>query len=629
MDEYKYIDMDAVEKYGCGELEDAYKFFGCHYVPQLEMHRFAVWAPAAKAVSVLGDFNDWNPEANAMQRVGSGAWVGFVRGAEKGHIYKYAITSERDNTVLKADPFAFHCETGPATGSKVWDIDGFTWHDSDYREKMRQLDVLNSPMSIYELHVGSWKKKENEKYPWYRTVARELAEYCNDMGYTHVELLPVMEYPYEGSWGYQVTGYFAPTSRYGTPEDFMYFIDTLHGAGISVIIDWVPAHFPRDAHGLALFDGTALFERSDPDMAAHPDWGTLIFDYSKGSVQSFLLSSAALFLDVYHVDGLRVDAVSSMVYLGYSRGGNYHKNQYGGDTDLGAIELLRRINAMAAAKGAITVAEESSAYPGVTAPASEGGLGFTFKWDMGYMHDTLDYFELDPLFRKGSHGKLTFSMMYAFTEHFILAYSHDEVVHGKKSMLNKMFGEYDDKFATLRTLYAYQYGHPGKKLNFMGSEFGQFIEWDYKKELDWFLLDYPRHAEMQRYVRELNKLYTSHKAMYAADTGWHGFKWLNVDDADRSSIAFMRMGGGESIVCVCNFTPVNWKLQIGLPTAGRLDMLLNSDEYRFGGKGTALDKTVESTEKPFLEFKYSAMIDLPPLSALYYKFTEENYGSGT
>ncbi len=628
-----YTDNAAIERFVSGESRDAYKCFGCHYIPQMNAHRFTVWAPRAEKVSLVGDFNGWDTTACPMQRLDNGAWTAVIEGAQQGQIYKYAVTGRSGYTVWKADPFAFHCETGPATGSRVWDISGFEWTDGQYIKSRGELDVFNSPMSIYEMHIGSWRKDEGVEFPWYRSVADELAEYCTDMGYTHVELLPVTEYPYEGSWGYQVTGYFAPTSRYGTPQDFMYFVNRLHESGIGVIIDWVPAHFPRDQHGLPMFDGTPVYERDDPKMASHPDWGTLIFDYDKPHVQSFLLSSAAMFIKEYHIDGLRVDAVSSMLYLNYGRGNDFTRNREGGDIDLGAIELLQRVNSMAEELGAITIAEESTAYPLVSAPARDGGLGFTFKWDMGFMHDMLDYLNLNPLFRRGSHNRLTFSMMYAFSEHFVLAFSHDEVVHGKKSMVDKMFGDYDQKFATLRTLYGFQYAHPGKKLNFMGSEIGQFIEWNPKREIDWFLTKYPRHAEIQRYVRELNHFYSGHPAMYSRDTGWHGFKWLNVDDRDRSSIAFMRMSDDEYVVCACNFTPMSWELQAGLPGPGTLTLCLNSDEYRFGGTGQELETVLESEKKPFLEFKHSVLLQLPPLSALYYIFTpgeeEEDDEPGT
>ena len=614
------VDFAALERFGRGESADAYKVLGCHRADETE-YRFTVWAPNAAAVSLIGDCSGW--QHIPMQRLDCGAWT-VTAAAKPGDIYKYAVTDHAGRTVEKADPFALHCETAPANGSRVWELGGYEWHDADFLAARAKRDPVASPMSVYELHLGSWKAPApGAEFPNYRDMAALLADYCRDMGYTHVELLPVTEYPYAPSWGYQVTGYFAPTSRYGTPQDFMYFVDTLHAAGIGVLTDWVPGHFPRDAHGLAQFDGTPLFERSDPKMAAHPDWGTLIFDYEKPEVRSFLKSSACLFLDEYHIDGLRVDAVSSMLYLGFGRGGDFTRNRFGGDIDLGAVTLLQEVNALVSARGGVSIAEESSAYPRVTGAPSDGGLGFTFKWDMGFMHDTLDYFALDPLWRKGSHNKLTFSMMYAFSEHFVLAFSHDEVVHGKKSMLDKMPGSYDEKFANLRALYGYQFAHPGKKLTFMGSDFGQFIEWDYRKELDWFLLQYPRHAEMQRWLRALNRFYTSHRAMWEQDDSWAGFDWLNVDDADRSSIAFLRTSKrGQRIVCACNFTPRTWELQIALPGAGTLTKLLSSDEYRFGGTGADTPEMVTADDVPFLGHSHSAFLTLPPLSCTYYRFRE-------
>ncbi len=616
MDNCTGLDFPALERFCRGESTDAYKLFGCHYVDS-ETCRFTVWAPRAQAVSLKGDFNGW--AALPMQRLDCGAWTVVCGGVRDGHVYRYEITSPQGRAFEKSDPYAVHWETAPANGSKVWDIRGYSWRDADYLARRRGRDVLNAPMSVYELHLGTWRDgAEGALYPNYRDTAAALAAYCADMGYTHVELLPITEYPYEPSWGYQVAGYFAPTSRYGTPQDFMYFVDTLHAAGIGVIMDWVPAHFPRDSFALSCFDGTPLYERDDPGMAAHPDWGTLIFDYEKPAVRSFLKSSAAMFIEEYHIDGLRVDAVSSMLYLGFGRNGQFRRNREGGDIDLGAVSLLREINADARARGAITIAEESSAYPHVT---GKDGLDFTFKWDMGFMHDTLDYMALDPLWRKGSHSKLTFSMMYAFSEHFILAFSHDEVVHGKKSMLDKMAGDYDQKFANLRTLYGYQFAHPGKKLTFMGSDFGQFIEWNDHRQLDWFLLDYPRHAEMQRWVRDLNRFYAAHGAMWERDCGWDGFDWLNVDDADRSSIAFMRIGArGEKVVCVCNFTPMSWELQIALPGDGTLRRLLDSDAPEYGGAGLRDVAPVSAEAVGFLGHSHSAMLQLPPLSCAYYSF---------
>ncbi len=606
-----------------GRSLHAYEYFGAHLLPDGRC-RFTVWAPNAKNVSLVGDFNNWQVGAEPMWRQPSGEWTCTIPGFKQGDIYKYAIEWHSGKVVLKADPYAFHAETGPGTGSKVWDIEGFKWSDSRYLAARAKKTWLTRPVSVYEIHMGAWKKAEDEVYPNYRKVADALAEYCTDMGYTHVEIMPVTEYPYPPSWGYQVTGYFAPTSRYGTPQDFMYFVDRMHKAGIGVIMDWVPAHFPKDAHGLGMFDGTPTYERDDPKMAAHPEWGTLIFDYGKAPVKSFLLSSAAFFMDKYHIDGLRVDAVSSMLYLSYARNGDYTPNIFGGDVCLGAVDFLKELTALVRERGGISIAEEATTYPGITSPVNEGGLGFDFKWDMGFMHDTLDYFKLDPIYRRTNHNKLTFSMMYAYNERYMLAFSHDEVVHGKCSMLNKMSGLYNDKFANLRALFGYQYAHPGKKHNFMGSEIGQFIEFDEKREVDWFLLDYPKHAEMQRYVRELGRIYRSRPALYENEVNWEGFKWLNVNDADRSCLCFMRTSNsGEKLVCAFNFTPRDWELQVGLPEKGKLWLVLNSDETRFGGNGMEVPKIIKSSGIPFVEHPDSAFLKLPPLSAVYYTYKED------
>ena len=616
MDVFTAAEQGVLERFFRGEGDDAHTLFGCHPLGDGQW-RFVLYAPHAAGAALAGDFNGWN--GAPMTRLDGGVWVGYAR-AGQGDIYKYAVTWPDGRTVLKSDPYARHYETPPANGSRVWDCAGHVWHDGDWLAARAERGGVGAPISIYELHLGSWRSALRD----YRSMATELAAYCKDMGYTHVELLPVTEHPYAPSWGYQATGYFAPTSRYGTPQDFMYFVDTLHAAGLGVLTDWVPAHFPRDAFALAWFDGAALYERDDPKMAAHPDWGTLIFDYEKPAVRSFLRASVALFLDEYHIDGIRVDAVSSMLYRNFGRGDDYVPHPLGGDIDLGAVSLLREINDLVHSRGGISIAEESSAYPGVTAPTERGGLGFSFKWDMGFMHDTLDYMALDPLWRRGSHNRLTFSMMYAFSEHFVLAYSHDEVVHGKKSMLDKMPGAYDDKFANLRALYGYQFAHPGKKLTFMGSDFGQFIEWNDKGELDWFLLDYPRHGEMLRWVRALNHFYLEHPALWRLDESWAGFTWLNVDDADRSSIAFLRSAGdGTDIVCACNFTPVCWELQVGLPGPGALARALSSDEPRFGGTGLDLPAAVQAEAAPFREFTHSALLTLPPLSCSYYCFVPE------
>lgn len=621
----RYVSNDDIWLYNTGNARRAYHALGCRYIPECGMHRFAVWAPHAREVSVVGDFNGWDGYAHPMWRRDDEIWVTFIPGLKNGDIYKYRVVGEDWNTVLKADPFAFHAETGPATGSKIWDIEGYEWTDSDYMEKRRGKDSVHAPMSIYEMHMGSWRKKDGEVFPNYRRVADELVEYLKYMHYTHVELLPITEYPYDGSWGYQVTGFFAPTSRYGTPQDFMYFVDKLHSEGIGVIIDWVPAHFPRDEHGLRMFDGAPCYECSEQRMAEHPDWGTMIFDYSRPQVQSFLTSSAMFFFDKYHVDGIRVDAVSSMLYLDYGRRfGEWTPNKDGGNINLGAVDFLRKLNSAVLTEypGAITIAEESTAFPLVSRPPEVGGLGFVFKWDMGFMHDTLDYMALDPYFRSYNHSRLTFSMMYAFSENFVLAFSHDEVVHGKASMVNKMWGDYETKFASLRALYGYQFAHPGKKLMFMGGEFAQFIEWNYLQQLDWSLLEYPLHDGMRKYVRELGRLYASTPALWKVDDSWDGFSWLNVDDSERSSVAFMRMSQRSYIVCALNFTPVRYDdFTIGLPKPGVLKELINSDDTQYGGSGILNKAEIESADESFLDHPCSAKITLPPMSAVWFRFT--------
>lgn len=623
----KYLPQDDVFLFNTGDARKAWLLLGCRYLPEIKMHRFVVWAPNAEAVSLVGDFNGWETDATPMEKCGT-MWVCFVGGLSNGDLYKYCVTQKGGKKVFKSDPFARWSQTGLDTASRVW-TGSFKWSDGKYMDMRSRRDAFTQPMSIYELHLGSWKTEPDGSVNYVK-AAHELAGYCTDMGYTHIELLPLTEYPFPGSWGYQVTGYYAPTTRYGTPDEFAEFVDILHNAGIGVIMDWVPAHFPRDEHGLALFDGTRLFECKEKRMADHPEWGTLIFDYAMPEVQSFLISSACCFFENYHIDGIRVDAVSSMLYLNYGRkDGEYTPNAEGGNINLAAVEFLRKLNTAVLSEypGAITVAEESTAYPMVTMPPSLGGLGFSFKWDMGYMHDTLDYFSTDPLFRSGKHDKLTFSMMYAFSENFILAYSHDEVVHGKKSMLDKMFGSYEQKFATLRSLYGYQFAHPGKKLCFMGSEFGQFIEWNYEQSLDWLLLDYPMHEKLQEYYRSLNKLYTSYPALYDCDKSWDGFKWLNVNDKDRSSIAFLRSARPENdsyLICACNFIPNEHRgFVIGLPESGVLREVLSSDDVRFGGGGLHNEKPIKSRSKPFCDLPYSAQIDLPPLSTVYFEYIPE------
>ncbi len=620
----KYIPKDDVYLFNTGNAEKAWLLFGCRYIPEIKMHRFVLWAPNAEAVSLVGDFNAWDSGKTPMQRFG-GIWCCFVEGLKNGDLYKYCVTQKGGKKVFKSDPFARYSQSGINTASVVWES-SHNWTDSDWLKQRVECDPFTSPMSIYEVHLGSWRIHEGSTAPDYVTAARELSSYCGKMGFTHVELLPMTEYPFPASWGYQVTGYFAPTSRYGDPDAFAAFVDILHGHGIGVIMDWVPAHFPRDEHGLALFDGTPLYECKEERMANHPEWGTLIFDYALPEVQSFLISSACLFFEEYHIDGIRVDAVSSMLYLNYCRkNGEYTPNKFGGDINLDAVAFLRKLNTAVLRNypGAVTVAEESTAYPMVTMPPDVGGLGFSFKWDMGYMHDTLDYFSADPLYRKGLHDKLTFSMMYAFSENFVLAFSHDEVVHGKRSMLDKMYGTYGQKFATLRALYGYQFAHPGKKLCFMGSEFGQFIEWNYRQELDWLLLKYPTHDSLREYYAALNRFYTDSPELYEVDKSWDGFSWLNVGEKALSCIAFMRSGKEKKrhIVCACNFIPnANPHFTVGLPSSGYLRLLLSSDEPCFGGSGYDTKPLVYSKASPFENMPHSAVLSLPPLSCLYYEY---------
>ncbi len=599
---------------------DAWRHFGCRKTEK--GYCFGVWAPNARRVALCGDFTGWAEKP--MTRDINGVWSVTDEAAAHGDIYKYAVEGADGIVRMKADPFAFHAETGPATGSKVWDTGGFAWTDESWLRSRRRTNRQRKPMNIYEVHLGSWQKGPDEVYPNYRALAPRLRDYCKQMHYTHVELLPVTEYPFDGSWGYQVTGYYAPTSRYGTPQDLMALVNCLHESGIGVIMDWVPAHFPRDEHGLARFDGTALYEYADPRLGEHPEWGTLVFDYASPDVRNFLIGSAAFFLETYHIDGLRCDAVSSMLYLDYGRtDGQWLPNRDGGNINYDSRDFLRALNDHIHAHfpGVVTIAEESTAYPHVSGPE---GLGFDFKWDMGFMHDTLDYFTTDPYFRSHCHEKLTFSMMYCFSEKPVLAFSHDEVVHGKRSMLDKMFGSYEQKFAALRALFGFQFAHPGKKLNFMGSEFGQFIEWDYKKELDWFLLDYPAHAAMQRWNADLGALYEAHPALWQVDDSWDGFRWLNPDDRERSSVAVMRMDGKgkDRVVAVFNFTPQPWEdFIIGLPGAGKLLPLLDSDAAAYGGSGAAFDP-VSSCEGAFREFDHHAALSLPGLCARFYRFKE-------
>ncbi len=619
-----YVPRDDIYLFNTGNARKAWLCFGCRYIPELQMHRFLVWAPNAKSVTLVGDFNDWHWDDTPMEKLEGGVWCVFMPNIYECQCYKYCVESWDGRRILKSDPFAAMSQTRSQSASLVWCREDFPWGDGDYLQRRAGRNFMTSPMSIYEVHPGSWQDLEGGVN--YRNLADALADYCSDMGYTHVEIMPVTEYPYDGSWGYQVTGYYAPTSRYGNPDDFKYFVDRLHRAGLGVIMDWVPAHFPRDEHGLANFDGTPQFECKERRMAEHPEWGTLIFDYASSQVQSFLISSACKFFEVFHIDGIRVDAVSSMLYLNYARrDGEFTPNEEGGCTNLHALRFLRKLNSavLSTYPGAVTIAEESTAFPLITAPPDVGGVGFCLKWDMGFMHDTIEYMQMDPLYRSFHHNKLTFSMMYAFSENFVLAYSHDEVVHGKYSMINKMSGDYEQKFASLRALYGYQFGHPGKKLTFMGSEFGQFIEWNWQQGLDWLLLGFRKHEQLRLYMRALNRLYTGTPALYAVDRSWEGFKWLNVDDAGRSSIAFLRSAEADDsyMVCVSNFTPIRYdRFLIGLPWEGYLEEVLNSDDEQYGGSGVHNTPVVPAFQQTFLDMQYSASVTLPPLSTIFFRY---------
>ena len=571
-----------LEQFHTTGVSDAYRFLGCHAQNRdgVDGFVFRTWAPRAQSVRVTGDFNFWNEEDLPMQPVGCGVWEAFSRFAQPGQRYKLCIKTKDGRTVYKTDPYGNRCGVLPDTASIIEAEDGFVWHDGLYRARRRKEKILNRPVNIYEVHAGSWKRHEDGSVLSFRELAQQLVPYVKDMGYTHIELLPVMEYPYDPSWGYQITCYYAPTHRYGAPEDLKYFIDEAHKAGIGVILDWVPAHFPKDANGLYEFDGTCCYELSDPTMNEHPDWTTRIYDYGKPEVRSFLISNACYWISQFHADGIRVDAVASMLYLDYNRP-NYKPNRFGGRENLEAIDFLRQLNAAAfqTEPAVMMIAEESTAFPLITKPDYDGGLGFLFKWNMGWMNDMLQYMSLDPLYRKGDHNALTFSMTYAFSENFILPLSHDEVVHGKCSLIGKMPGNYDDKFNNLRVLYAYQMAHPGKKLNFMGSEFAQFIEWNFKQGLDWLLLGYEKHRKMQQFVKTLNRFYLENRELWEVDTGWDGYEWIEPDDRDRSVIAFRRKDRkGRELVVVCNFCPVlreNYRL--GLPKQGWYVPVLNTE----------------------------------------------------
>ncbi len=611
-------DKKLLRDFFCGYSDSAYRYLGCH--PHGDGFVFRVWAPNAKSVRLVGRFNNWDRSVPPMERR-NGLFEEVSHIAKIGDEYKYLIERQDGSFVMKADPYAFHACTPPETASRVYDIEGYAWQDAAYRRAKGKKDLLASPVNIYEMHLGSWiRYKDGNPYS-YTALADDLVPYLQEMGYTHVELLPVSEHPFDGSWGYQVTGYFAPTSRYGTPHDFMAFVDKCHKGGIGVILDWVGAHFPKDEHGLYEFDGTCCYESRDPARRENPEWGTRLFDFGRNEVRSFLLSSIAYWIREYHVDGIRCDAVSHMLYYDYFRDQDCWRK--GDNVNSDAVSLLREINrtAFGIDPRILMIAEEATAFPKVTKPDYDGGLGFNLKWNMGWMHDTLDYTALDPLARKHHHDKMTFSLTYAFTENYVLPFSHDEVVHGKKSLLDRMPGDYDSKFQGLRTLLTYQMAHPGKKLNFMGYELGHFIEWDEKRELDWFLLQYDRHRQVKDFVRDLNRLYRAHPPLWN-DGGWDGFSWVKVDDRDNSVFAFRRISKkGEELLFLFNFCPVlREQYPIGLPEACRLTPILSSDDTAYGGRGTPL-LAVKTEKKPFDGQPHRATLTLPPLSAVVYKRT--------
>ncbi len=600
----------------------AYEFMGAHFETRGGESGviFRVWAPDAKNVSVIGEFNEWAHGVCPMERVSVGVWERFVPGLSEYDSYKYAVEGRDGATREKSDPYAFHAEVRPKTASKVYELGGYKWGDADWAAARGA--PYDRPLNIYELHLGSWRRGEDGQLLSYTELARQLVPYVKEMGYTHIELMPVMEHPFDGSWGYQVTGYFAATSRYGTPKDLMQLIDLCHQSGVGVILDWVPAHFPKDGHGLIDFDGGCCYEYSDPARREHPDWGTRIFDYGRNETRSFLMSSAMFWLDVFHADGLRVDAVASMLYLDYGKRGGGPRNVYGGRENLEALSFLRKTNEQifAAFPHALMIAEESTAWPMVTKPAYMGGLGFNFKWNMGWMNDTLSYIKLDPVFRQYNHNKMTFAMMYAFSENFILPLSHDEVVHGKCSLVEKMPGYYVDKFAGLRAYLAYMTAHPGKKLTFMGADFAQFIEWNSEQSLDWHLLEYDMHKKHREFVKELNLFYLRHASFWEIEDSWDGFTWITSGDYQGNTLAFMRNAKpetSETVICLFNFSPVNREgYRLPLPGPGAYQEVLNTNEERFGGFG-------EVNEQIFAEniscgqMQWSAQLTLPPYGAVF------------
>lgn len=615
--------------FNSGDNFKSYEMLGSHKVKidGVDGWRFAVWAPKAVSVRVVGDFNDWNGYDKMLERIEtSGVWYGFFTDIEEGMLYKYAIEAENGETYYKADPYAVKSELRPGTASVTKDIsNNYKWGDKAWISARGKNSTLTEPMNIYEIHIGSWKIHDDGSFYTYRELADELVPYVKKMGYTHIELMPITEYPFDGSWGYQVTGFFSATTRYGESEDLKYLIDKCHKNHIGIIMDWVPAHFPRDAHGLRMFDGTPVYEYADPRLGEHKDWGTMVFDYSKSEVISFLISSAYFWAEQYHIDGIRVDAVSSMLYRDYSRNdGEWVPNEYGGNGNLEAVDFLKKLNKIMGTEfpNFMMVAEESTAWPLVTAPPENDGLGFNYKWNMGWMNDTLRYMGMDPYFRKDNHSLLTFMMMYAYSENYILPLSHDEVVHGKGSMINKMFGEYDEKFAAYRTLLGYYMTMPGKKMLFMGGEFGQMLEWRYDDQLEWNVLEIDKHKRLHQYVKDLNHFYMENKALWELDTSWDGFRWVNEADSENSVLSYIRRGrhAADNVVVVANFTPVERPIyKIGVPLAGEYEVVFHSSAVKYGGNKRITKKVYKTKNMQFSDMMYTIEVAIDGNSVMFLK----------
>ena len=620
----------ALEVFHTGDSVRAYDFLGAHLVNRNDKNGvvFRVWAPTARSVSVAGDFNNWNNEANYMYNIGYGVWEVFVEGVKEFCTYKYCIESEYGDRLMKADPYAFHAQTRPGQASVVYDIESYSWNDSEWFNKRKENNISSSPMNIYEIHAGSWRKYPDGNFFNYQKLADELIPYLKEMHYTHVQLMPIMEYPYDGSWGFQTTGYYAPTSRYGTPSDFMAFVDKLHGEGIGVILDWVPSNFPTDDFGLARFDGSPLYESNDPKTSKRDSWGTCLFNYARFEVTSFLVSCAMFWLDKYHIDGLRIGALSSMLYLDYGKTeGEWEPNKFGGKENLDAVDFVKRLNTAVHMyhPDVMMFAEENTSWPKLTHKIEDGGLGFDFKWYMGWMNDMLHYMSLNSMWRPFNHDSLTFSFYYAFSEKFLLPISHDEVSHGKGSLIKQMPGKYDEQFAGVRAFITYMYAHPGKKLVFMGTEIGQFDEWNHEEAIQWDLLEFEKHKKLRTFFKELNKFYLDCKPLYELDTVWKGFDWIHHDDYTNSVIAFKRTDkNGDEIVSVCNFQPIRRdEYCIGVPKYGLYDEVFNSDEERFGGSGVVNGNNIKTEVMKIHGFDQGLSLTLPPLSVIYLRCTKE------